>query len=296
MKIIIILKGGLGNQLFQYAHARSLAIDHKVKLVLDKYYGFRKNIYNRVYELNNFPIYPEFTNLIDQIPYFLYLIKKKTHKFIKINYEEKFLNIQIISENELKYLPYIKKIKIENSTWLDGYWQSYKYFEHHTKILQKELMPNKPLLNHYLKIAEEMKSKESVAVGFRMYEETNNPKFYAKNGVIKALFEYKSAIKKIQNQYPNCKIYFFCTKQSKLLNQLELPKNTLWITPNNGYIGSSNRLWLLSNCKHHVFNNSSFYWWGAWLSEARYKNFKQIIFATDNFINKNAIPKNWNKF
>jgi hypothetical protein len=81
-----------------------------------------------------------------------------------------------------------------------------------------------------------------------------------------------------------------------LLKKLNLPKKTIFVTPEDGYTGSIENLWLLSQCKHHIFNNSSFYWWGAWLSSKFYKNNNQTIYAADNFINKDGLPKSWYKF
>ena len=68
------------------------------------------------------------------------------------------------------------------------------------------------------------------------------------------------------------------------------------ITAENGFDDSINTLWLLSQCKHHVMTNSTFYWWGAWLSNCKHYKSKQLIYVYKNFFNKNAIPKNWITF
>ena len=56
------------------------------------------------------------------------------------------------------------------------------------------------------------------------------------------------------------------------------------------------KIWLLSQCKHHIFNNSTFYWWGAWLSSINHKHSDQDIFASDNFLNDNIVLNKWKKF
>ena len=59
--IIVKLTGGLGNQLFQYAFARSLARKHKVRLKLDiySYESVDRNLTPREYELGQFNIQAE---------------------------------------------------------------------------------------------------------------------------------------------------------------------------------------------------------------------------------------------
>jgi hypothetical protein len=42
--------------------------------------------------------------------------------------------------------------------------------------------------------------------------------------------------------------------------------------------------------------NSSYYWWGAWLSRKYYDPEEQEIFAADNFINKDSELPQWQLF
>jgi hypothetical protein len=68
------------------------------------------------------------------------------------------------------------------------------------------------------------------------------------------------------------------------------------MTPEQGFCDPVDTLWLLSRFKHHVFNNSSFYWWGAWLSRANHLTYTQMIRCSDNFINPDSFPPSWKKF
>lgn len=54
--LILRLRGGLGNQLFEYAAARALALQNRVPLWLDTTYGFRDDRYGRFYELGAFNV------------------------------------------------------------------------------------------------------------------------------------------------------------------------------------------------------------------------------------------------
>jgi len=75
-----------------------------------------------------------------------------------------------------------------------------------------------------------------------------------------------------------------------------LPSNTVFVTHDDGYRGTLERMWLLTRCQHHVFTNSSYYWWGAWLSAAIRLGDEQRIVAADNFINRDGLSPAWECF
>jgi hypothetical protein len=70
----------------------------------------------------------------------------------------------------------------------------------------------------------------------------------------------------------------------------------VFVTPDEGFEDAVDTLWLLSKCKHHVFTNSTFYWWGAFLSSNNFEIDQQHIYAADNFLNQNIYFDNWHKF
>ena len=64
-----------------------------------------------------------------------------------------------------------------------------------------------------------------------------------------------------------------------------------FITEDEGYAGSMDNLWLMSQFKYHIISNSSLYWWAAYFSQDRYKNGK--IISTSNFANKDTCLYKW---
>lgn len=103
--IITRLKGGLGNQLFQYATTRNLALLYNTDFYFDPSY-FYKTKNGDVY-LNKFPF--------AKVPLW-------TGKCSLLKCNDEFL---------YKLIP--------NNSYLKGWWQSEKYFIEHENIIQNEL-------------------------------------------------------------------------------------------------------------------------------------------------------------
>ena len=300
-KLIVQLSGGLGNQMFQYASGRSIALNNNFELVIDNWSGFyRDKQYKRKYELNNFPIKGRLAKFYEILP-FLYIrfnskLKKK-YKLVNNLLFGKFIEEKLNSkEHSMNFSNEIYKMKLKQNTWVKGYWQSPLYFKNIENLIHSELNLPYPALKNFQKLGQEMSNSESLALGIRLYEESKNPDTHSLNKKNKSIFKIDEVLQKVINSHPNIHVYVFCTHNSKVLKNLNLPKNVTFITHDHGFKGSSENMWLLSRCKHHIFNNSSFYWWGAWLSSANYKSKKQIIYAADNFINHDGFLKNWIKF
>ena len=143
-----------------------------------------------------------------------------------------------------------------------------------------------------------LRDTESVALGIRLYEESLDPTVHAKDGVMKRVDEVDAAIARLLTLQPNAKLFVFCTHRSPILAELKLPDSTVFLTRDDGYEGTIETLWLLAQCKHHIFTNSSYYWWGAWLSQHLYSltDQSQHIFAADNFINQDGLCAEWEIF
>lgn len=297
-KVFVQLNGGLGNQMFQYAVGRAFAIRTNSELILDAWTGFfldRK--YQREYELDFLPINARKATIFERLPN---LLSRAHKKFFKTT--SQLLSSPIygtfITETALKYIPNLTCYLVNKSAWLIGYWQSPKYFEEYADLICAELMPEPPSDKKFLELGGILRKTESVALGIRLYEESSDPSAHSLNGQMKTVEDINNVISSLLRLSPNATFFVFCTHRFPILEQLNLPDSTVFVTHDDGYEGSISRLWLLTQCKHHIFTNSSYYWWGAWLSRAVNKatNTPQLIFAADNFINTDSLDASWNKF
>jgi hypothetical protein len=295
-QLTVYLNGGLGNQMFQYAAGRAIALQSGADLVLDAWSGFVRDYqYRRHYELDTLPVQGRQATMVEKLPIWLYRLENKLH-ISPFDTNQKRMYGHFLIENSLRFLPEISATYIDKNAWLVGYWQSPLYFERYAAALQMELMPPAPTSSKFQELGAAILASDSVALGLRIYEESTDPAVHAREGRLKSIADINQAIERLRAQRPSAKFFVFCTHRSSALLELKLPKNTVFATRDDGYDGSIDCMWLLSQCRHHIITNSSYYWWGAWLSQSLYKNKKQLIFAADNFINEDGLCANWERF
>jgi hypothetical protein len=292
--ITIKLKGGIGNQLFQYAAAKNISEKNESELLIDAHSGFVGDPFKRSFALNVFNVSSRIldpekikqSKLDKIIKYFINKINRLIFK--------KFRNE--IVEKTYHFDEAIEKFKVSQSIILEGYFHSEKYFKNIRSILLMELeFINSPSVIGQ-KYLNEISKLESVSVHFRKYD-NNTIDTSSINGIC-SIDYYQTAIKFIQHKLQNPFFYFFSddiewTKNFFTISELQVK----YIDYNNAE-NSYEDLRLMSVCKHNIIANSSFSWWGAWLNV----NPDKIVIApkkwlaTDKYDYKDVVPENWLKF
>lgn len=289
--IIVKLLGGLGNQLFQYALARSLAVKKNLKIKLDPTF-FRSNSLRHM-ALNNFRIEIEVASETE-LKEFGYkeglpgLIQKSMDK-LKPWYARK-----VVREQSFPFCPDIWKVCDESI--IEGYWQSEKYFMNIEKEIRGEIALVGEMSRESKDLLEIIKGEESVCLHVRRGDYVHNPVTNAFHGLCPESY-YQEAVTLIQRNNPGISRYFVFSD------------DPVWVE-NNFSIGvpfqtvkhytagqECEDLILMSSCSHHVIANSSFSWWGAWLCE---KPDKFVIapekwFKGANLDTRDLVPPSWRR-
>ena len=198
---------------------------------------------------------------------------------------------QINQMNE-KYQDSIREFRAKGNTWVNGYWQSEKYFEDFRNEIGRELSPVRPNETAYQRLAEKMMDQNSIAVGVRLFEEVPAGAAIVKASITPTHF-YSNAARVAAKEIANPQFFVFCTKRFPVLDLLDLPGPVHYVTHDEGYCGSVNVLWLFSQCSNYILSHSSFYWWGAWLSE--FHNPRTRIVASLSFPSTNTVPPRWSQ-
>ena len=283
--IISRLIGGLGNQMFQYAAGRSLAVANNCELKLD-ISGFENYTLHNGYELDVFNIKAgianskEVSRLVSTQSRLMRFIYKKLR--LKRNTH--------LLENGFAFNSNFFDVK--PPIYIDGYWQSYKYFESIEPQLRQEFSLKSPLSELNLKISKKISSVNAVSVHVRRGDYVSNKQTNSVHGVC-SLDYYRAAIQSIIGRVENPVFFIFSDDIAWVKDNLAISSGAVYVDHNSGR-QSYNDMYLMSLCQHHIIANSSFSWWGAWLGS----NPNKIVISPKQwFINDtitdDLIPKSW---
>ena len=274
--IISRLNGGLGNQLFQYAMGRRTAhvTRHPLKLDIEKF----KDCDLRAYRLNHFNIDAKIATREDKLS--LQILRRKSPLALLHVILDKFRPIhrqRIIHETTFRFQP--KLLKIAGPTYLDGDWQSPRYFEDIDTIIRNEIILKTPLGEKDNVVEKEIITvPDSVSVHVRRGDLVSNPRTNHMHGTIE-LDYYRETLLKMVKKLRNPIFFLFSDEPSWAIEHLPTEKLDIRPVDHNGPDKDYADLHLMSQCRHHVLANSTFSWWAAWLA----KNPEKIV----------LYPKNW---
>jgi len=247
--IIIKLMGGLGNQLFQYAFGRSISLDLNHELF---------------FELSHFDTDYAKSKKHDFYSLSLFNINENIGTVQSNDFEKKYSKIKHYNEdsfNEITGFPSLRNInKIQFPAYFNGHWQSEKYFFHNEKIIRKELQFKYPFKGKNKEIAKDIIDNNSVAMHIRRGDYKNISHY----GLCEKDY-YKKSVTLIEEQIKNPKFYIFSDDPQWVKENIQLSYPSYNVT-HNGVENGYEDLHLMSLCKHFIIANSSFSWWGAWLS------------------------------
>jgi hypothetical protein len=253
--IISKIQGGLGNQMFQYAHGRHLSKKYNTKLYLDsRFYKYQSH---RSFLLDKFNTDID-TNL----------------DMITANYP-----IQVVGDNFI-----FKELSnpIDCNYYLDGYWQSEKYFNDIRDIILEEFTPKENLKLNEIPLLD----TNTVSIHVRRTD------YITSNGYhpVQDIKYYEEALS-IIGQYD----YIFCFSDDIEWCKENLKFNNIVFM---GPFSEIKDMFVMSLCKNNIIANSTFSWWAAWLN----RNPDKKIIAPQKWFGdnveidtKNIIPESWIK-
>jgi hypothetical protein len=287
--IIARIIGGLGNQMFQYAAGRQLAATHNTILKLDVSDFKDYNLHD--YGLSAFNIKelvatPNETKLLKEADSGSF--KKKLKKILR---RPSKLGITHIRENQYHFDPEL--LTMPDSVYLDGYWQSEKYFSDIADIVKKEFTVRLPQAGKNLELARQITSCESVSLHVRRGDYVTDEKTKTIHGTCD-LDYYARCIERLTEKVHRPCFFIFSDDPEWAEENLRIAHPATFVS-HNGPEKNYEDLRLMSQCRHHIIANSSFSWWGAWLGQHR----GTIVYApkrwfnTPTFNTKDLLPDSW---
>jgi hypothetical protein len=294
--IVVRLMGGLGNQMFQYAAGKALAERLNVQLLLDRTFLDQKPVdagYTlRDFELDVFKIEAGIAgkSLVRKMRRGLTSrwYRKSSHIFPFLFPDPVFYETQ---------KPYMKAIEeLHGPVYMEGYWQSEKYFLSIKKELQeKYFIPVAPASGLNAELLDRIKSSPTISMHVRRGDYVNVESSNKYHGTCSVTY-YERAAKLLAEKTGVKQFFIFSDEPDWVKENISLPYHTTYISHNKGR-ESYWDLHLMRHCKHHIIANSSFSWWGAWLNPSRSK----VVIAPKNWFSdpsasdNEIIPEGWIK-
>lgn len=279
--IITHMMGNLGNQMFIYAMARSLQLEYHQQLTIDNN-GLKRMYYTANYKLDGFDIPNDINYNLNEIKRrykwkykitsFLFhlqygLIRRLKSNLIVPSFITKFWYSHGCYYNVNRQYYNYPKCK-RNNLYVYGYFQSEKYFYKYSNVIKKEFRVTVPLSEYSKDLLEQIVSANSIAVSIRASKNPENPKVNdnIKLGMIDKDYYYEG-MKRIANLIKDPKFFIFADDIEIVRNEYIFPFPVTYVEPED----SVNGIRLMYNCKHFVISNSTFSWWGAYLSQNKEK-------------------------
>jgi len=260
LKIIARFFGGLGNQLFIYAAARRLALVNDTEVVLDDVSGFTHDVvYQRQYQLDHFSIPCRKATALERLEPFGRLRRKVLRNW---NQRKPFEARAYLLQDGIDFDPSLLQFKPRGTVYMEGYWQSEKYFKDVEGTIRQDLDIKPPTDSANLDMADQIRSSLAVALHVRFFDEP-----YAE-GINNAPGDYYSrAIETMERLVPVAHYFIFSDQPEAARARIPLPDaRVTLVSHNQGDEHAYADLWLMTLCQHFVIANSTFSWWGAWLA------------------------------
>ena len=247
--------GGIGNQLFCYFAGYYLATKLGFDLKID------------VSDIRNKKSVHDVSIESLELPGTFFLAESNTSLQILSRILNKLKRIMPIFQisgksfisNEIGFDSLLERI--DSPTLIQGYFQSYKYFEifsqHEGRIKLRDPSP------WYLQMEKRMSGKEFTSLHIRRGDYLNHSETY---GLLSANY-YKEAMRTLSQRGKLYQLHVFSDDVQKARDVLKsvVPVDTVWIDPPRES-SAVESLMLMSFASSNIIANSTYSWWGAALN------------------------------
>jgi len=268
--ITLRILGGAGNQLFLFSFLVYLEKKYKLKVHIDYKSGYQNflggNIFQQKFLLNklNYNFFYQkdkycFLGFFGKIKRFFY---KNFSIFSKLSHTQ-----YLVENHHSDIVAEIKKHKKKN-IYIEGYFHDIKYVKFSDFYVKNIIYSVK----QYASLKKNYSNVDNVlCVLFSNYNYRDSD-----NKI------YLDRLKNLITQNKNFNTFVvFSAKDPFFLKKISSIKKYKFFKPNNK-IDSLKNIILMSNFKNYLIDNSTYHWWGSWLSE----NSKKIIFIPNDFNSK----------
>lgn len=295
--IVVRLKGGLGNQMFQYALGRALQHRRGDELRLDVTYLLGNSVFKwdvpREYDLDVFGIQPAFA-------YIPRLVRRAPRQ--RIRYPEGWRPYEaeaapkrqtFVHEKEFGFHPEILDLTAPN-LYVDGYWQSESYFAGIQDQIRGAFQFRMPLSPQACEMAKKIANVNSVCVNVRRGDYVTMASSRNTLGFVGEDY-YRRGVAWIKANVPDPWLFVNSDDMPWCREYLKFDLPTTYLNEEHAGWKFGEQLQLMTMCKHFLISNSTFAWWAAWLGSRSGKLVAcpRRWFRSESLSAKDLIPPSW---
>lgn len=286
--VITRLKGGLGNQMFQYAAGHALAQKLGVPLLIDR--GFLDarpsgmDWTSRALELDVFqcPLRSAAENEVNELTGGGNMVQRAIGRIAGAGRRH-------FVEHSTAFDPTLFDQRAP--VLIEGYWQDERYFAVHAAELRERLfVPHDPPSKANLALRDAIGATVSASLHVRRGDYADNARTRAHHGVLDPTY-HRDAARWLAAEKGALHFFVFTDDPGWVREHLGLGLPHTVVDHNTGRDGHWD-LWLMKQCRHHIIANSSFSWWGAWLND---RNDRTVIAPSKWFASAKGpdLPAGW---
>lgn len=285
--VVVGLSGGLGNQIFQYAAGRALSLRLGAPLKLDtSWFTGQKN---RTFALDPFAIAGETCTSRSLTPHWFKPFESKVSRRLFTSR----MGAKIFREPHFHFSASFEDIS--SPIFLEGYWQSPRYFQEATAHIQNDLEILGTVPSPCQAMLEAIQSSQSICMHVRRGDYVSSAITAKTHGTCSQDYYIQGITSLIKDMVsPRC--FVFSDDPEWVRENVTLPCSMTVVDINSGDEAHWD-LFLMSACDHFLIANSSLSWWGAWLG----RNINKRVIAPRNWFldsdkdTRDLIPQKWER-
>lgn len=299
--IAVKLVGRIGNQLFIYAAAEAIRQKRgrNEKIVFFDESILREGWVNSLvdYDLKNVEYRHDFSKL-ELVTRLQMAIVLRFYRWFNLTREnrvkrykfEKFFQPVLNMLGIISCIDGYTKIitPFTNHVYMDGYFQSERYFKGYEDLLKDTFSYRLPILREkeYVK---QFETRNSVCISIKVEHNVGHPSFDVCDQTY-----YRQAIDYITSQVEN-PLFFVCSDNVPYVLEHFIDKGKYDYVCQEKGLPVSDALAIMGACKHFIVGNTSFGWWAQYLSS----NTNKIVIAPnfwyrpDSNVQCDIYLKNW---
>lgn len=281
--IIIRLRSGLGNQMFQYAFFKQMQYWHgkeNVKLDIDTYIWNTHNgreidkVFGIDFSGDTAPSSASFA-LADVG----YSFKQRLLRRIRGRKHKSYLYWKDLQLADYK--------KLTNDVYIEGFWNEERYFSDIFNFVRKTYTFNGTLTPEQSEFLKQIEATESVGIHVRRGDYAKYPDAFP----MCTPDYYKDALQIIKKKHAQVHCFVFSDDLDWCRKELSFMENVNFVE-NKINTEAYKDMWLMSKCKHNIMANSTFSWWAAWLNANQNKI---VVYPKTVFKTYETMPNEWIK-